>query len=697
MTKYSYDKKSLLRDDKRWFPLMGEIHYSRYPEKYWKEALLRMKAGGIDIVSAYVIWIHHEEIEGEWDFSGNKDLRTFVKTIQECGLTMLLRIGPWIHGEVRNGGFPDWLIKKCPENRTNNEAYFAEVEKFYKKIFQQVKGLLLQDGGPIIGLQIENEYGHCGGLCGEEGQIHMQRLLSMAKEAGFNLPIYTATGWGGAVTAGMLPVMGGYCDAPWDPRTCEIEPSGNFIFTYERNDHAIGSDYGLGEGITFDMNKVPYLTAELGGGLQVTYKRRPVAQPKDIAAMSIAKMGSGCNLLGYYMYHGGTNPDGKLTTLEENTASGSINDLPVKNYDFRAALGEYGQANGTYRELRRIALFIHDFGQELCEMDTYIPEDNPLNPQNFKDLRYSWRYNKSGSGYLFINNYQRHHEMAQHNNLKIKIPEQLQRNGLSESPELTVCKGDFYILPFSSSKDYPKNAIPLCLLQGKNKSYPVYWRYPKDCKSKEAVSFEADSIILSQEASLNAQKVICTDKSQALLISQGLLYPENGEWDGNYLLEERSKNELILLKEINGEMTIKILPENKGKEEVKAPEVKVLEETTLSDTTKCWKISVAAVDKKVIECNDVFLKINYCGNCARLYQKGKLLADHIFMGQNYPWEIGLKRFGLNGLEFTLEIDCLKKGQGIYLEEWPDFGSSNKLCKLNSISSEYSFLRKINLN
>ena len=98
----------------------------------------------------------------------------------------------------------------------------------------------------------------------------METLTEMAKEIGFNVPFYTATGWGGARTGGLLPVMGGYCDAPWDPRTTEIEPSGNYIFTYERNDHDIGSDHGIGEGTTFDYSKFPYLTAELGGGLQMT-------------------------------------------------------------------------------------------------------------------------------------------------------------------------------------------------------------------------------------------------------------------------------------------------------------------------------------------------------------------------------------------------------------------------------------------
>ncbi len=108
MDEYCFDNKSILKNGKRWFPVMGEIHYSRYPKAYWKEELLKMKEGGVDLVSSYVIWIHHEEIENEWEWTGDKNLREFVETIKECGLSMILRIGPWVHAEVRNGGFPDW-------------------------------------------------------------------------------------------------------------------------------------------------------------------------------------------------------------------------------------------------------------------------------------------------------------------------------------------------------------------------------------------------------------------------------------------------------------------------------------------------------------------------------------------------------------------------------------------------------------
>ena len=85
---FSFDNMSLLKDGQRWFPIMGEIHYSRYPESSWKEALLKMKNGGVEIVSSYVIWIHHEEIENQWDFSGERNLRKFVETIKVYLRTM---------------------------------------------------------------------------------------------------------------------------------------------------------------------------------------------------------------------------------------------------------------------------------------------------------------------------------------------------------------------------------------------------------------------------------------------------------------------------------------------------------------------------------------------------------------------------------------------------------------------------------
>ena len=558
-----FDNISLLVDGKRWFPMMGEMHFSRYPKKNWELELNKMKAGGIDIVSLYVIWIHHEEIQGEFDFTGDRCLRDFLETVKKCGLYSILRIGPWAHGEVRNGGFPDWLLQDAKENgyevRTNAPAYLEHVRKFYEKTYEQAKGYFIKDGGPVIGIQIENEYGHCGGKTGEEGEEHMRTLLSMAKEIGFITPIYTATGWGGAVTGGMLPVMGGYCEAPWDQRLTEIEPSGNYIFTRERNDHNIGSDHGLGAGITFDMDAFPFLTAELGGGLQVTHHRRPIASGLDTAAMSMVKLGSGANLLGYYMYHGGTNPKGKLTTLQESRETGYPNDLPEYSYDFNAPLREFGQMEDTYRQVRLLSMFIHDFGDDLCDMAYTEQPGNPLKPDNFSDLRSAVRCKKikDGSeginakdacdldnyrGYLFVNNYQRRYKMAQHKNVVLKAYGEDGKTVLAQFPARDINDGDFFFYPFNmlvGDALVTIPATPLCRLKedGSGETY-IFFKDAagdncqasgKESKVKESscetpVDIKGDLkdnriIVISRKEALHSSKV-SIDGKDYLIISE---------------------------------------------------------------------------------------------------------------------------------------------------------------------------------
>lgn len=103
---YSYCRDYLIKNGKPWFPVMGEMHYSRYRKEWWEESLRKIKAGGVSVVSAYVIWIHHEEEENVFDFEGCRDIGTFVRLCRKVGLSVFLRIGPFVHGEVRNGGFP---------------------------------------------------------------------------------------------------------------------------------------------------------------------------------------------------------------------------------------------------------------------------------------------------------------------------------------------------------------------------------------------------------------------------------------------------------------------------------------------------------------------------------------------------------------------------------------------------------------
>lgn len=109
------------------------------------------------MISVYVFWIHHEETRGAFDFTGRRDVRKFITLAQDIGLKILLRIGPWDHGECRNGGHPDWVLadKACGEKlRSTDPKYMACVEGWYQALAGQLKGLYHKDGGPIVMLQV---------------------------------------------------------------------------------------------------------------------------------------------------------------------------------------------------------------------------------------------------------------------------------------------------------------------------------------------------------------------------------------------------------------------------------------------------------------------------------------------------------------------------------------------------------------
>jgi len=176
------DNRSLYRNGKPWMPVMGEFHFTRCPQDEWRDALLKMKAGGVDIVATYVFWIHHEEVRGEYDWRGQRSLRDFLKLCHELGLCAFVRMGPWSHGEVRNGGFPDWLQKPDTQAvqesaaaaagagtmgalqlvlpnklRTADPDFLKLAAAHYREIAAQMKGLLWKDGGPVVAVQFDNE------------------------------------------------------------------------------------------------------------------------------------------------------------------------------------------------------------------------------------------------------------------------------------------------------------------------------------------------------------------------------------------------------------------------------------------------------------------------------------------------------------------------------------------------------------
>jgi hypothetical protein len=275
------------------------------------------------------------------------------------------------------------------------------VKELYGEIYQQMKGLLWKDGGPIAGVQVENEYGGPA--------QHLMTLKEMARAAGMDLPLYTRTGWGGrgATPFGeILPLSGAYAEGFWD-RSLAAMPDGYaevFRFSGERSGSAaamgaLGGAPAAASAAAASRGSYPTLTCELGGGMMASYHRRILIYPEDTESLALVKLGSGANLLGFYMYHGGENPDGRLTNLNETQATGYWNDLPVKNYDFQAPIGAFGEERAHYHWLRQLGLFLQDFGGGLAAMTSRMPAaGGALN----------WAVRSDGSsGYIFVSNYQR--------------------------------------------------------------------------------------------------------------------------------------------------------------------------------------------------------------------------------------------------------------------------------------------------
>ena len=622
----------LTKDGKPWYPVMGEIHFSRLSEYLWRDAVAKMKAGGVQILATYVFWIHHEERQGEWDFSGQRNLRKFLAICRQEHLPVFLRIGPWCHGECRNGGFPDWLEKREDlRPRTNDPAYLELVEKYWRMVYRQAEGFFYDQGGPIVGVQIENEYGHCGGLQGKAGREHMRTLKELAIRLGFQAPYYTATGWGGGIVPeGFLPVLAAYCGAPWDSSREQLPLNGNFLFTHYKDDRNVGSDLHVGEetGFTYDTEKLPYLTAELGGGLQVTGHRRPFVTGADTAAMALCKFGSGANLLGYYMYHGGTNPEGKDSTLQESAATGSPNELPVWSYDFQAPVGEFGRIHESFYDLRPLHLFLKDFGHLAAQTDSVLPRWNASVPEDSDSLRAALCHlTGKEMGFLCYNGHQRHGSVRERTS-QFEIRE----NGhTAQTPPLHLKADGYGIFPYATEESgglpltfdfrvFSSNLQPLCAL------------------GSDVVFFGEEEPEIVWDGTGEA---ICISSREA---AHGLKYPEEGQEQlftaEGCLMEEQGK--LILLTE-HASNEVKIYPQGETEihfcREVR-PDGTLLEVAEGEDYVE-YEIQIRG--EKTEWLNDLWIRLELSGDRAELYLDGKMCRDWFCQGK--PWDLSWRDLG----------------------------------------------------
>lgn len=611
-----WDSKSLIIDGKRVMPAMGEVHYSRIPAAEWCREVQKMKDGGISLIACYVFWNHVEEIENQYDWSGERNLRQFLEICHDEGFPVVLRVGPFCHGEVRCGGIPDWVVASGCDLRTEDPKFLNYVRRLYHQIYAQVVGLQWKDGGPVIAVQFDNEYGGHGS--------YLMALKHIAEEIGFDCPFYTRTGWPELSTptpyGELIPLYGDYADGFWD-RTTE-ETAGEyykaFNFKSARTSEAIASeqlDYSDKESAESKNEQYPYFTCELGGGMITGYHRRVYMYPEDAYSMAVVKLGSGSNLLGYYMYHGGTNPEGKLTYLNETqkTPYTNWNELPVKTYEFQAPIGEFGQLNPHYYMLRKLHLFMQDYGEVLSEMDATFPCSQDIPKGDDTHLR--WSYRSSGNcGFIFVNNYER-----------------LQNLTAKKNVGFDVCGVKF-----------PRITIP----SGTSCIFPV---------NIDGIKYATAQIIAKRNGNIYLEQIpgipTTIEVDGKILRNVKALGAETPVYNNIYLLDSNEAGKLFLQ------------DQEAQSDGVEVGFTKVREAGELRTITigingvaeqPCGAdFENAAVYTIDIPSNEGLLDIEYKGDVARLYADGKLVDDNFYNGRHFHYGLWRLPEGCTSLELLI--------------------------------------------
>ena len=649
---FEVDSKGFVIGGKHVLPVMGEIHYARVPAKDWRREIQKMKAGGITIVATYVFWIHHESEEGHWNWAGNMNLREFLEVCKSENMPVVLRIGPFCHGEVYQGGFPDWVVERHVGNpkeykvRSLANGFIKEVERLYYNIFGQVNGLLWKDGGPVVGVQIENE-------CRGPWSYYMT-LKDIAIKAGFDVPFMTRTGWpklnGKEEFGKLLPLYGDYADGFWDRKLSDMpgEYAKAFVFKDNRMSEAIATETFSADELKETGNSkssdskltYPYLTCELGGGMMPSYHRRINMSGNEAMPLAICKLGSGSNLPGYYMYHGGTNPYNLAHTMAETqkTTVTNYNDMPYMTYDFQCPLGEMGQSNDiAFHQTRFLHQFLADWGEELSQMDVDTLSEH---------------YARRGC-FEFYNDYVRmHNESGRAYVRPVDMPFLGHTITADAQP---FCKvGDtIYFIPIKGMK-------PTITIDGKKRAL----------KTSPSGDKRGAFVLLPLEQARRAYKI-----DGELHFAQhegGILYKDGDKIVEEYWREMDDRVEVNKVREADAPREIVM-----GKQKVAA-----MPEDGDFDKAAVYEMNI---DSSFVSCADsAFIRIDYAADCARVYADGKLVQDNFWNGK--PMLVRVS--DLVGKKVELRILPLRKDAPIYLQKEQKAileASENSLLTLTKVS------------
>ena len=299
----------------------AEIHYPRIPKPYWEHRIKMCKALGMNTVCIYIFWNIHEQREGEFDFTGNCDVAEFCRLAQKNGMYVIVRPGPYVCAEWEMGGLPWWLLKKKDIRLRERDPYFMErVKIFEQKVGEQLAGLTIQNGGPIIMVQVENEYGSYG-----EDKPYVSEIRDCLRGIyGKELALFQ-------------------CD--W---SSNFEKNGLDDLTWTMN-------FGTGANINDQFRRLgelrpnaPKMCSEFWSGWFDKWGARHETRPAKDMVDGMDEMLSKGISFSLYMTHGGT-------SFGHWAGANSPGFAPdVTSYDYDAPINEYGHTTEKYYELREM-------------------------------------------------------------------------------------------------------------------------------------------------------------------------------------------------------------------------------------------------------------------------------------------------------------------------------------------------------
>ena len=321
MSRLSYDSNGFYLDGQPFQIISGTIHYFRVVPEYWEDRLRKLKECGMNAVETYTCWNLHERKEGVFDFSGGLNLAQYLETAKRLGLFVILRPGPYICAEWDMGGLPSWLMAvPGMKLRCYHEGFLSKVRNYLKELFNQIRPYLSENGGPIIAVQVENEYGSYG-----NDHRYMEAVRDIILENDVKSLLFTSDG------PGYFMLNGG-----------------------ELKDTLATVNFGSNPKANFELLKrfrpeQPMMCMEYWNGwFDHWYEEHHTRASGDTADVmeEMLRMSASVNM---YMFHGGTN----FGLLNGANYDNGLQPT-VTSYDYNCPLSECGDLTEKYHAIREM-------------------------------------------------------------------------------------------------------------------------------------------------------------------------------------------------------------------------------------------------------------------------------------------------------------------------------------------------------